>query len=325
MAEGPAAVTPSEATEVVFRSGDVDLSGSLVLPDTAGPHPAIVFLHGSGPTTRGGALPYASRYAALGYASLAYDKRGTGGSGGSWTAASLEDLARDAVAAMEFLAAREDIDRERIGFWGVSQAGWVATRATGLTDDVAFMVIVSGGGVSPVESERFSYRTAFEHAGLSAEEQGAGLALIERYFHYLGTGEGREEVEAGIAAAADSAWFPYARLDRILPSSEEGRRAWSWVANWDPRPLMEKMTQPILLLFGERDTETPAALSAERWRASLEKAGNRSFTLELFPEAGHGIRLGHHGAPGERPPFAEGYHETMDGWLAAFERGEISD
>jgi pimeloyl-ACP methyl ester carboxylesterase len=307
------------STDVEFRNGEVALAGSLVLPDGPGPHPAIVFLHGSGPTTRAGAVSYAERYAGLGFAGIVYDKRGTGSSSGSWTSASLKDLALDAVAAIDYLKERPEIDSTRIGFWGVSQAGWVATQATEFAD-VAFMVIVSGGGVSPYESEMFSYRTAFEHAGLSDDDQSAGLGMIEKYFDFMATGEGREALEAGIAAADDAAWFPHARLDRILPSTEEGREIWSWVANWDPRPLMEKMTFPILLLFGEKDTETPAPLSVVRWRESLEKAGNERFTIRLFPEAGHGIRLGHHGASGERPPFAEGYHETMDGWLLALTR-----
>jgi len=323
-ARGAAAEKGFAAAEVEFHSGDVQLAGTLVLPSAPGPYPAIVFLHGSGPVTRDGALPYAERYARLGFASLAFDKRGTGQSGGAWTSASLEDLARDAVAAIEFLKGRPEVDGERIGFWGVSQAGWVATQATELSDDVAFMVIISGGGATPYESEIFSYQSAFAHAELAAEDRAAGLELIEKYFPFLGTGVGREEVEAGIAAAAGTPWFPYARLDRILPASEEGRRIWSWVANWDPRPLMERMTQPILILFGGRDTEAPAALSVERWRESLEQAGNQRFTIKLFPEAGHGIRLGHHGDGGERPPFAEGYHETMDTWLSAYAAGEPS-
>ncbi len=324
-AEKEAALTARFATtEVEFHNGDVTLAGSLVVPSTEGPHPAIVFLHGSGPMTRASAASYSERYADLGFASLAYDKRGTGGSSGSWLSASLADLARDAVAAMDWLEKRADIDPERIGFWGVSQAGWVATQATKFTADVAFMVIISGGGASPYESEIFSYRTAFEQAGLSAKDQAAGMAMIEKYFGFMATGEGRQDLAAGLEAAAGSAWLPHARLDRILPSNEQGRLVWSWVATWDPRPLMEEMTFPILLLFGERDTQTPTALSVERWRESLEKAGNENFTIKLFPEAGHGIRLGHHGADAERPPFAEGYHETMDGWLAALSGREKS-
>ena len=76
------------------------------------------------------------------------------------------------------------------------------------------------------------------------------------------------------------------------------------------------MDFPILLLFGDRDTQNPTDLSIAAWKGSLERGGNRQFTIKTFPKAGHGIRTwieGHH--EGGRPPFADGYHETMDRWL----------
>jgi pimeloyl-ACP methyl ester carboxylesterase len=311
------AAEPAVEEEVSFDNGAVTLTGTLTLPPGSGPHPALVFLHGSGPTTREGAESYAHRYAGLGLASVRFDKRGTGTSSGSWLSSSLEDLARDGVAAIEYLEARAEIDPQRIGFWGVSQAGWVATQATAFSDDIAFLVIISGGGATPYESELFSYRRAFERAGLAQEEIEEGLRVIDLYMAYLGTGDGRDEVSAAIAAARSSRWYEHAQLDRILPSTEEGRQAWSWVARWDPKPLIEQMGFPVLLLFGGRDTQNPTDLSVTAWRQSLERAGNRHFTIKTFSEAGHGIRIwrdGHHG--GERPPFADGYHETMDRWLA---------
>ena len=56
----------STTTEVTFQNGETTLAGSLVLPRGEPPYPAIVFLHGSGPTSRDGALAYAQRYAGLG-------------------------------------------------------------------------------------------------------------------------------------------------------------------------------------------------------------------------------------------------------------------
>jgi dienelactone hydrolase len=307
--------------EVTFRNGDVTLAGTLTLPAgsgsrSEGPYPAIVYLHGSGPMSRGGAASYAERWAALGIAGLRYDKRGTGESAGSWTASSLTDLAADAVAALEYLAARPEIDPDRIGFWGVSQAGWVATEAVSLTERIAFLVVVSGGGVTPYASEVFSYRGAFERAGLSAEQTARGLAVVDQYMSFLATGEGRDELTATLEASRGEAWAGEAHLERIFPSTEAGRRAWRWVAAWDPAPLIAQMRFPVLVLFGGRDTEAPAEASIAAWRRGLEAAGNPDFAIRLFPEAGHGIRLwssGHHG--GGRPPFAEGYFETMDDWL----------
>lgn len=47
-----------DAHEVSFNSGDVTLSGTLLVPPTKGPHPAIVLLHGSGPLPRWSFGPY---------------------------------------------------------------------------------------------------------------------------------------------------------------------------------------------------------------------------------------------------------------------------
>lgn len=314
-----AEVAPSYTErEVSFRSGSVELQGTIVLPAVEGRSPAVVFLHGSGPMTREGFRPYAEEFARLGVASLAFDKRGTGSSGGSWTTSSLDELAGDALAAIRYLKMEEGIDPARIGFWGISQAGWVAPRAAARSNDVAFMILISGGGASPRESELYSYRRAFEEVGLSEAERSEGLAVLDDYFRYLATGEGRAELVErlkALEANRESQLYMLAeRLGQVLPSLEN-RPNWSWVANYDPAPDIAKVTCPVLLLFGDRDREQPTELAVERWREGLKAAGNDDVTLMIFPGAGHGIRMGrHHGGP-ERPPFADGYREAMLGWL----------
>lgn len=318
-AAGESAPAGAAESEVRFFNGDVELAGTLVLPAGPGPHPAIVYLHGSGPMTREGGLEVARRFSGLGLAGLAFDKRGTGGSSGDWTSSSLADLARDGVAAIELLKGRSEIDPGRIGFWGVSQAGWVAAEATAYSDDIGFLVITSGGGVAPRVSERYAYAQAFERHGLPPEEVAEGLAAIDAYMRYMATGEGRAEVAAAIesAEARKAPWYELASLGRILPATEAGRRTWSWVGGWDPAERIATMRFPVLLLFGGRDTLVPTDESVAAWRRGLERAGNTRFQISVFPEAGHGIRMwgeGHHG-DGGRPPFAEGYWERMTDWL----------
>ncbi len=300
--------------EVSFRNGSIELRGSLMTPAAQGRHPAVVFLHGSGPATREGARPYAEEFARLGLASLYFDKRGSGLSSGSWVTSSLDDLAQDALTAVQFLKMQEQIDPGRIGFWGVSQAGWVATLAGSQSADVAFMILICGGGASPRESELFSYGQAFERAGLSEQEKSEALEVLDIYFRYLATGEGRSELVARMEAARERRWYPLARLDRILPS-DETRPNWSWVATWDPAPHIARINCPILLMFGDRDTDHPTNAAVQRWQEGLTKAGNDRVTLMVFPGAGHGLRMreGHTG-PG-RPAFADGYEELMVGWL----------
>ena len=301
-------------SEVQFHNGEVVLSGTLIVPRTEGPSPAVVFLHGSGPATRAGARDYAIAFAKLGIASLFYDKRGSGSSGGSWLTASLNDLSNDALAGVEYLKAQRAIDPKRIGFWGVSQAGWVATLAASQSSDIAFMVLISAGGASPRESELFSYRTTFQKAGLSEAETTDGLRVIGMYFEYLRTGQNRTQLVTELKNSKNKAWYKYASLDRILPS-EENRVNWSWVSSWDPAPHIDKITCPMLLMFGDKDTDHPTALALEKWREGLQQAGNTKAVIMTFPGAGHGIRM-REGFIGQgRPPFADGYAEAMLGWL----------
>ena len=314
---GPAAAQAPRFSErdVSFRNGSVELRGTLMVPAIEGRHPTVVFLHGSGPATRAGARPYAEEFARLGVASLFFDKRGSGSSGGSWTHSSLDDLAGDALAAVEYVKMQEEADPGRIGFWGVSQAAWVATLAASQSPDVAFMMLISGGGASPRESELFSYRQAFAEAGLSESEQSEAFGILDMYFGYLATGEGRSELVARLEAAREGRLSPLAQqLDQILPSAEN-RGNWSWVATWDPAPSTAKIKCPVLLMFGDRDTDHPTAVAVQKWKEGLKNAGNDRVTLIVFPGAGHGIRMrdGHTGSG--RPPFADGYAEVMLGWL----------
>ena len=316
-ASGPAAAQEPQFNEreVSFQNGSVELRGTLMLPAMTGRHPAVVFLHGSGPATRAGARTYAEEFARIGVASLFFDKRGAGASSGSWITSSLDDLAADALAAVEYLKTQEELDSGRIGFWGVSQAGWVATLAASRSQDVAFMILISGGGASPRESELFSYGRAFEEAGFTEPEKVDALGSLDLYFDYLATGEGRAQLVARLEAAREGRLSQFARqLSQILPS-EENRANWSWVATWDPVPSMARISGPVLLMFGDHDTNHPTAVAVEKWREGLRQAGNEQVTIMVFPGAGHGIRMREGYTGTGRPPFADGYEDLMLGWL----------
>ena len=65
-------------------------------------------------------------------------------------------LAQDALAGVEALARRDDIDPARIGIFGVSQAGWIAPLAASRSNQVAFVVLLSGPAVTVGEEIAYS-------------------------------------------------------------------------------------------------------------------------------------------------------------------------
>jgi predicted alpha/beta-fold hydrolase len=76
------------AEEARFLSNQMELRGVLLLPAGQGPFPALVFLHGSGCSTRDDMRAAAETFVKRGYAGLLFDKRGCGAFQGDWTRAS---------------------------------------------------------------------------------------------------------------------------------------------------------------------------------------------------------------------------------------------
>lgn len=151
--------------EVTFTGGDgaVTLAGRLVTPSTPGKHPVVIIVHGAGEVTRKNFLTdmLAGLFAANDIATFSYDKRGVGDSGGTYVSRgnasrrNLELLASDALAAVEYLKGRAEIDPALIGMQGNSQAGWIIPLAAGKSKDVAFMIMWSGPGVSQGISDMY--------------------------------------------------------------------------------------------------------------------------------------------------------------------------
>src|ERR1043166_2477625 len=161
----PAVALPYKEEDVAFQSGGVTLTGTLRLPLTNGKHPAVFLLVGSGPVARDGEWVYADHFARHGIATLVYDKRGTGSSGGDYRDESLNDEAADALAGIHYLQSRKDINARRVGLYGRSHGGIVAPLAGSLSKDVAFIINVSGAGVPPYQQVTYQAAAQMRRAG----------------------------------------------------------------------------------------------------------------------------------------------------------------
>jgi uncharacterized protein len=150
---GVASTTPVQPPPMPthFQSGDIRLAFTLDLPEGRGPFPAIVAGHGSGRMTRDQLRWLSDRFTRFGFAVLRFDKRGVGESGGEFVFVGTNDspvvfpqLAADIAAGVRFLRTRPEIDPQRIGLAGNSQAGWILPLVARDLGDIAFMVLHSG-------------------------------------------------------------------------------------------------------------------------------------------------------------------------------------
>ncbi|MDF2774844.1 MAG: alpha/beta hydrolase family protein, partial [Geminicoccaceae bacterium] len=148
---------PYVEREVAFASRDaaVRISGTLTLPRSPGPHPAVIFISGSGAQDRdetfAGHKPFlilSDHLTRQGYAVLRTDDRGAGGTTGNVLDSDLDDLVQDVLGALDFLFDDPAIDRSRIGLLGHSEGGYVAPIAAASDSRVAFLVLLAAPAVS---------------------------------------------------------------------------------------------------------------------------------------------------------------------------------
>ena len=311
--------------EVTFKNGDVTLAGTLLLPAAkgkGGKRPALVFVHGSGAQSREMYWGLGYLYAARGFAVLAYDKRGVGKSTGNWREASFQDLADDAVAGAKFLQARTDIAPNQIGFWGQSQGGWIAPLAASRFPEAAFAVALSGGGLSPADTELFDSEFELTKAGYTADEVKEALAFQKLKNEIIGLEDKWDEYTKARAIAKDKKWFRHRGIDVFGPERRDDpfwthmRRSYSY----DPAPTLRASRAPLLAIFGELDTPEGVKAQVHAIRQILDQAGRRDYTVKVYPNGSHNLMEVPPDNPNESvrlKRFPPGFFETMVDWTTA--------
>src|SRR2546422_9812500 len=136
---------------VSFVSEGLKLAGVLHVPDDGrGPRerrPAFLVLHGFGSNKdSGNGTTTAKMLAGFGYAALRFAMRGCGQSEGARRRVICLEQVEDTRSAFGFLAARPEIDPDRIGVIGASFGAAVAVYAAGIDQRAAAGISAGGWG-----------------------------------------------------------------------------------------------------------------------------------------------------------------------------------
>jgi dipeptidyl aminopeptidase/acylaminoacyl peptidase len=225
--DGPG-LSEVDHTEISFRNGDLELAGMLMVPEGEGPFPVAVFIHGSGTSHRDNRwyLSYAQHLQENGIAVLLPDKRGSENSDGDWRTASFEDLAGDTLSAVEFVKSQELFEYSYIGVIGMSQGGWIAPIVATESEDVSFVISISGAGVTT--DEQLIY------------EEINSIVQIGTY-----------RFIAQIIAP-------------ITVNSIKQQEFWALNSGFDPIPYWENVSVPAFAAFGGGDINVPVEESVRR-------------------------------------------------------------
>ena len=307
-------VSPYEEEEITFKNGAIELSGSLVIPTTKGPHPAVILVHGSGPVTRDFYGPLSYLLAQNGIAVLSYDKRGIGKSTGHWLDQSFEDLASDVVAGLKFLKNRKEIRPEKIGLWGISQGGWIVPLAAAQSKDVAFAILVSAAAVTPAEQTLMSTEAEMRVQGVPQDKINEAITETKTQIDSLNSEEAKKEFEAQVEKLKSTG------NEKLLRSSgiENPRFLLFFrrIMNFQTIPNLQKLMCPVLVVYGEKDRVVPVNGNKEKLEKALEK--NRDSKFMVFPDGDHALLLTKTGSMQEyfySNQFVPGFFQLLVQWI----------
>ena len=280
----PDYVTASSFTEREVTVGEGTrwpLPATLSMPVAAGPHPAVVLVHGSGPNDRdetiGASKPFrdiAWGLASRGVAVLRYDKRTL--VHGARIAASKEpftvkdETVDDALAAAELLRRTPGIDPQKIFVLGHS---------------------LSGGLVPRIGQRDAKLRGFVVLAGYTRELLGEMIRQYEYLFNLDGNLSERERT------LIEQAPRDAARLKELTPADAaagvmlQGVPASYWLDLRDYSPPNEarKLQSPILVLHAERDYNVTGEGFAD-WKRAL--SGSKNVTFKSYPKLDHAFLEG---------------------------------
>lgn len=268
--------TTFDEREATVGSGEWALPGTVSVPKGAGPFPAVVLVHGSGPNDRDESIganrvfkDLAGGLASRGVAVLRYDKRT------KVHAKKLTDLSGftvdhetvdDALAAVETLRGVAAVDGARVVVAGHSLGGQLAPRIASRGPHVRAIAILAGStrGVDEMMIEQMTYIAGLD--GRRAPEEDAQIT-------------GVKAASARIRAVVGGA---PAKEGEVLLGA--GAAYWIDLAKYDCLAAAKGLAKPIFVAQGGRDYQV-TTVDFERWKAAL--AGRSDVETKLYPELNH--------------------------------------
>ncbi len=337
MAIAGCAVRVPRTVAVRFPGPAGSMKGAVYLPDGPGPYPGIVLAHGAIRNSYRDFEREARFFATHGYAVLAYDTRGTGGSAGDRTQARFEHLAHDVAAAVRCLRDRPEVDAARVGLWAYDQGGWIAPLAASRDTTIAFLVLVSAPIVTPLQQMSHKRIEDLVARGMDREEAEALVRLRRRIWEYwlapAGSGtRASDSLRNALESVRKRPWFAPAVEARDLPERlppDEGMGAVNHPARWwlrdnlpafrslryEPAPALAAVRAPLLAVYGGEDRELSTEENGRRFRRTVGRRFGRDALTRIFPDADHTLQVRTGSGFLRKVESAPGYRDSVLAWI----------
>ncbi len=290
----------SEEVFIENKEDDVKLAGTLTLPESANKVSAVVLLTGSGQQGRNqdiaGHKPFLiiSDYLSRnGIAVLRMDDRGIGGSTGNFNASTTGDFASDAIAAIDYLRNRNEINENQIGLIGHSEGGTTAIIAANKSNNVKFIISLSSPTINfgDIVINQISERLKLQNI----PEETIELEMNWRRKLYEIV---REPTDSTVAA--EKMWNSYYKLQQDVkdkinwPENRMNYMVSQYLSPWwrfsislDIISLYSELDCPAFLLFGGKDMQVNAHENMTLLNELINTSGKTNIKVMLIDDVNH--------------------------------------
>lgn len=329
---------PYKSDEVTYQNemAGITISGTITLPEGAGPFPAVLLITGSGAQDRDESIFEHKPFLVLadfltrqGIAVLRCDDRGMGGTTGSLGDSTTADLAQDTLAGVTFLKERKEIDPLQIGLIGHSEGGIIAPLAASLSKDIAFIVLLAGTGLTGEEILYLQGELLSRAMGVSEEKIRESRIDQERIYAVLKQNMDVESMEKELRRMYEQAMTKLSEEERKEEEvPEAGLEAqlkqvlspwFRYFLTYDPRPALQRVKCPVLALNGEKDLQVPPKENLAEIAKALKQGGNHDVTTQELPSLNHLFQTAETGATNEygkiEETFAPSALKIIGDWI----------
>ncbi len=166
-----------------------------------------------------------------------------------------EAMARDYAHSVDLLRARPGVDPERVGLYGESEGTWIVPVMAADDPTIAFTVLVSAPVVPPRQQAAFA---------------------VDSYLRNTDVPHGVfRAIPRAVGMAIPGGGFEY--------------------ADFDVEPFLERLTQPVLVVYGTADPSMPVEQGARQildaTGPSSQVPGGADVTVRYYADANHGIKI----------------------------------
>ena len=314
----PEAPLPYIEEDVSYENKEagLTLAGTFTYPENTDNLPVVILISGSGPQNRDeellGHKPFlvlADHLTRNGIGVLRFDDRGIGKSTGDFTSATTEDFVSDAIAGIEYLKTRREVDQDKIGLIGHSEGGLIAPLAAVQHDDVDFIVMMAGPGMSGKEILRLQTALIMRAQGVDEESITKEVDLAMRLYDIVINEKDSLAARQKIWKVFDSRYAGMTEEEKTQTGNPDNYfnqqlnillSPWfRFFLEYDPYETLTKVDIPVLAINGEKDLQVPPKENISLIEKALKEGGNKNYKVVELKGLNHLFQEAETGSPNE--------------------------